>query len=91
MHVVNLTEIGPVAPRFCTPEELTAVYSVAQEIMADVEPDILAQILGEWSTALTWSSLEPGAPSEEWYYRALLLTCIQGLLGQIQPKFYTIP
>jgi hypothetical protein len=29
-----------------------------------------------------------GPVSAEWYYRALLLTCVQGLQGKITPQFY---
>ena len=90
MIVVNLQQIGPVAHRFCTREELMAVYQAAAEIIDTTESEILAEILTEWETALTWRSLDPQPVDEEWYYRALLLTCCRGLRGEIAPQFYTI-
>jgi hypothetical protein len=91
MIVVNLQQIGPVPHRFCSPEELAVVLNTAEQIIRDTEPNILDEILIEWETALTWSSLEPNPVSEEWYYRALLLTCCRGLRGEMTPQFYTIP
>jgi hypothetical protein len=67
------------------------VYAVAQEIMSTTETDVLAETLVEWETALIWRSLESDPVDDEWYYRALLLTCIRGLQGDICPDFYTIP
>jgi hypothetical protein len=90
MIVVNLQQIGLVPHRFCCPEELAVIYAIAQEIMADTEPDILNEILVEWETALIWRSLESAPVDDEWYYRALLLTCCRGLRGDTAPDFYTI-
>ena len=89
MIVVNLQQIGPCMPRFCEVEELAVVLSVAEEIMRDTEEEALTTILTEWEIALCWASLEPGTLTEEWYYRALLLTCIRGLRGEMRPVFYT--
>ena len=89
MIVVNLQQIGPVPHKFCSPEELAVVLSTAEEIIADTDHDVLAEILEEWEIGLTWASLDPEPVDEEWYYRALLLTCIRGLLGQMRPVFYT--
>ena len=90
MIVVNLQQIGPVPHRFCSPEELAVVLAVAEEIQQDTEYDDLTQILVEWETALTWRSFESGPVDEEWYYRALLVTCLRGLRGETAPQFYTI-
>jgi hypothetical protein len=90
MIVVNLQQIGPVAPKFCSPEELAVVYCVAQEILADTPEDVLLETLVEWETALTWDSISEEPVGEEWYYRALLVTCIRGLRGEMRPSFYTI-
>jgi uncharacterized protein YmfQ (DUF2313 family) len=90
MIVVNLQQIGPCAPRFCEPAELAVIYTIAQDIMAATDPDTLADILAEWETALCWRSLEEPAVGDEWYYRALLLTCCRGLRGEMTPVFYTI-
>ena len=90
MIVVNLQQIGPCMPRFCEPAELAVILSVAEEIMCDTEDDVLTTILTEWEIALCWTSLEPGTLEDEWYYRALLLTCIRGLRGEMRPVFYTI-
>ena len=90
MICVNLQQIGPVPPRFCTREELTMIMSTAAEILADTPEDVLDQILDEWETALAWTSQDLRPVSEEWYMRALLLTCIRGLRGEMRPQFYTI-
>lgn len=90
MIVVNLQQIGPVAPRFCSPEELTCVLETAEEIMATTPADVLVEILTEWEIGLTWASLDTRPVDEEWYYRALLLTCIRGLRGEMRPVFYTL-
>ena len=90
MIVVNLQQIGPVPHRFCSREELAVVLEIAEEIMATTPADVLVEILTEWETALTWASLDPQPVDDEWYYRALLLTCCRGLLGQMRPVFYTL-
>jgi len=89
MIVVNLQQIGPVPPKFCSAEELAVILQVAEEIMATTEEHVLNEILAEWETALTWDSLTEGPVSEEWYYRALLVTCCRGLRGEMRPNFYT--
>ena len=90
MIVVNLQQLGPVPPKFCSPEELACVRETAEEIMATTPADVLAEILVEWETGLTWDSLTDHPVTEEWYYRALLVTCIRGLRGEMRPVFYTI-
>jgi len=90
MIVVNLQQIGPVPHKFCSAEELAVVLSVAEEISRDTDWDSLTEILTEWETALTWRSFEQPAVDEEWYYRALLVTCLRGLRGEMRPVFYTI-
>jgi len=90
MIVVNLQQIGPCMPRFCEPAELAVVLAVAEEIMSDTEYDVLTQILNEWEAALCWASMDAEPVTEEWYYRALLVTCIRGLRGEMRPVFYTI-
>ena len=89
MIVVNLQQIGPVPHRFCSREELAVVLEIAEEIMATTPADVLVEILTEWEIGLTWASLDPQPVDDEWYYRALLLTCCRGLLGQMRPVFYT--
>jgi hypothetical protein len=37
---------------------------------------------------LTWRSLEAQPVDDAWYSRALLLTCLRGLRGEIAPNFY---
>ena len=90
MIVVNLQQIGPSMPRFCEPAELAVILSVAEEIMCDTEDEVLTTILMEWEIALCWASLDAGTLEDEWYYRALLLTCIRGLRGEMRPVFYTV-
>ena len=91
MIVVNLQQIGFVPHRFCNTEELAVVLQIAEDIMATTDQDQLDQILMEWETALIWRSLETAPVDDEWYYRALLLTCCRGLRGEMAPDFYTIP
>jgi hypothetical protein len=91
MIVVNLQQLGLVPDKTCSPEELAVVYQIAQEIITSTQTDVLAETLVEWETALVWRSLESTPVTDEWYYRALLLTCIRGLQGDIRPDFYTIP
>jgi hypothetical protein len=91
MIVVNLQQIGFVPHKFCDAEELAVVLHIAEEIMAATDADRLNEILIEWETALIWRSLDLAPVDDEWYYRALLLTCCRGLRGEIAPVFYTIP
>ena len=90
MIVVNLQQIGPSMPRYCEPEELAVILRIAEDIMETCKPDDLAAILMEWEIALCWASLDAGTLEDEWYYRALLLTCIRGLRGEMRPVFYTV-
>lgn len=76
-------------PRFCEPAELAVILEVAEDIMSTTDSDTLAEILTEWETALCWRSLESEPVGDEWYYRALLLTCCRGLRGEMRPVFYT--
>ena len=88
--IVNLQQIGPVPHRFCSREELAVVLETAEEIMATTDTETLTESLEEWEIGLTWASLDPQPVDDEWYYRALLLTCCRGLLGQMRPVFYTL-
>lgn len=90
MVIVNLTELGPVAPRWVNRAELATTLEAAEEIMADVPAAELAAILTEWELGLTWRSLEATPVDDAWYHRALLVTCLRGLRGEIQPSFYWI-
>jgi hypothetical protein len=91
MIVVNLQQLGPVPHRFCSAEELACVLETAEEILSGTATDTMTEILTEWETALTWDSISAEPVTEEWYYRALLVTCIRGLRGEMRPNFYTIP
>ena len=88
MVVVNLQQIGPVPHRFVGREELGSILQAAEEIMQDTPWDELTPILAEWEIGLTWRSLESRAVDEAWYIRALLLTCLRGLRGEMAPDFY---
>lgn len=88
MVVVNLQQIGPVPHRFVSREELGIVLESAEEIIADTPESELDEILCEWETGLTWRSLEATPVDDAWYSRALLLTCLRGLRGEIAPQFY---
>lgn len=88
MVVVNLQQIGPVPHRFVCAAELGIVLSSAEEIIADTPETELDDILAEWETGLTWRSLEATPVDDAWYSRALLLTCLRGLRGEIAPQFY---
>ena len=88
MVVVNLQQIGPVPHRFVTQAELATVLESAEEIIADTPESDLDEILAEWETGLAWRSLEAQPVDDAWYSRALLLTCLRGLRGEIAPQFY---
>ena len=88
MVVVNLQQIGPVPHRFVSREELGIIKEAAEEIIADTPCDELNEILCEWETGLTWRALEAQPVDDAWYSRALLLTCLRGLRGEIAPQFY---
>ena len=84
MVIVNLKHIADIPDRVCSREELAIVLETAEEIVELTPEDVLAEIMSEWETALIWAQAAPG---EEWYWRALLLTCCRGLLGLHRPKF----
>ena len=88
MIVVNLQQIGPVPHRFVTQEELAICLEAAEEILRDTPESDLSEILAEWETGLTWRSLETRPVSAAWYTRALLVTCLRGLRGEMAPQFY---
>lgn len=88
MVVVNLQQIGPVPHRFVTRDELQVIHEAAAEIIADTPESELDEILCDWETGLTWRALERTPVDEAWYHRALLLTCLRGLRGEIAPQFY---
>ena len=88
MVVVNLQQIGPVAPRFVSRAELAVIHESATEIIADTPESDLDEILNEWETGLTWRSLEARPVDDAWYTRALLVICLRGLRGEISPQFY---
>lgn len=84
MVIVNLKHIADIPDRICTREELRVVLDTAEEILATTPEDVIVEIMQDWETALVYGS---DAASEEWYWRALLLTCCRGLLGIHRPKF----
>ena len=88
--VANLQHLGPVPHRVVTREQLQDVLRCAEEILDETDADVLDSIILEWSTALTWTSLGEGAVDDAWYTRALLVVCLQGLRGEIQPQIYTL-
>lgn len=88
MVVVNLQHVGPVPHRFVVKEELGIVLEAAEQILADTPESELDEILAEWETGLTWRALEAAPVDDAWYHRALLVTCLRGLRGEIQPQFY---
>lgn len=88
MVVVNLQHVGPVPHRFVCREELATVLEAAEEIIRDTPESELDEILAEWETGLTWRALEATPVDDAWYSRALLLTCLRGLRGEIAPQFY---
>ena len=84
MVIVNLRHIADIPDRVCSREELRVVLDTAEEILATTPTEVVEEIMSEWETALIWAQ---DAPGEEWYWRALLLTCCRGLLGLHRPKF----
>jgi len=88
MVVVNLQQLGPVAPFFVNRANLAIVKETADEILADTPEDVMDEILDEWETGLTWRATEAEPVTDDWYLRALLLVCCRGLRGEIAPQFY---
>ena len=88
MVVVNLNQIGPVPHRFVSRQDLAAVLEACEEILADTPYDELTPVLADWETGLTWRSLEAQPVDDAWYCRALLVTCLRGLRGEMRPQFY---
>ena len=84
MVIVNLTHIADIPDRVSSREELAIVLETAEEILESTPAEVLLEIMSEWETALVYAADVPG---EEWYWRALLLTCCRGLLGLHRPKF----
>ena len=88
MVVVNLQQIGLVPHRFVATEDLATILTAAEQIMRDTPWDELTAILAAWETGLTWRSLEATPVPDAWYTRALLVTCLRGLRGEMAPDFY---
>lgn len=90
MIVVNLQQIGPVPHRVVDQEVLQDILDTALEIEADTDYDVLTEILCEWETVLAWRSFDREPVDDSWYIRAMLLTCLRGLRGEMRPQIYTI-
>jgi hypothetical protein len=88
MIIVNLQQLGPVAPFFVNRANLAIVKETADEILADTPESVMDEILDEWETGLTWRACSAEPVGEDWYLRALLLVCCRGLRGESAPQFY---
>jgi len=90
MFMVNLTDIGPVAPFLASPADLQHIHAAAEEIYATTGEEELTQVLDSWETGLTWRSLDGTTVDDAWYCRALLVTCLRGLRGESAPKIWPL-
>jgi hypothetical protein len=90
MFVINLTDIGPVAPFLATPADLQHIHAAAEEIYATTGEEELTQVLDSWETGLTWRSLDGTTVDDAWYCRALLVVCLRGLRGESAPKIWPL-
>jgi len=88
--MVNLTDIGPVAPFLASPADLQHIHAAAEEIYATTGEEELTQVLDSWETGLTWRSLDGTTVDDAWYCRALLVTCLRGLRGESAPKIWPL-
>lgn len=88
MILVNLTDIGPVAPFLASPADLQAVYAAATDVWTTTGEEDLGRILDQWEQGLTWRSLDVEPVGDAWYCRALLVTCLRGLRGETPPKVW---
>ena len=91
MVLVHLQQIGPVPPFLVSRDDLTTVLACAEEVLAEFDSDELDAVLRDWETGLTWRSLGRTEVDDAWYTRALLVTCLRGLRGEIRPEFSWLP
>jgi hypothetical protein len=87
MILVSFNQVAQVKPEFVTREQLVAVLTTAQEIIQDCPTEVLEEIIADWRLALTWSA---GTAEEQWHWRALLVICLEGLLGKTAPEIYPL-
>lgn len=88
--MVNLSDIGPVAPFLASPADLQHIYAAAEEIWQTTGEEELTRVLDQWETGLTWRSLDGTTVDDAWYCRALLVTCLRGLRGESAPKMWPL-
>lgn len=86
--MVNLSDIGPVAPFLATRDDLARVLAAAEDIVATTRSEDLNLIVTEWETGLAWQALGTEPVGDAWYCRALLCLCLRGLRGEIEPKIW---
>lgn len=89
--MVNLNLIGPVAPFLVSAQDLREVLATAEQILASTTESDLVTLLDSWETGLTWRSLDAEPVDSVWYVRALLVTCLRGLRGELAPKYHVLP
>lgn len=88
MLFIDLTDIAPVPPYLTSGDDLAQVLAAAEDILATTPAQDLREIMADWHMALSWTA---NAADEAWYVRALLLTCVVGLLGDRAPKTLRFP
>lgn len=90
MYMINLCDLGPVAPFLATPADLHDILAAAEEIYSTTTHAELTAILNRWETGLTWRSLDTQPVDDAWYCRALLVVCLRGLRGESAPKVWPL-
>jgi hypothetical protein len=87
MVLINFAKFGPVPPRLVLKPELRAIYTGAQNLLADYSWEEVEHFIKDWEIALMWTSRSEQDVTDEWYTRALIIMCLRGLMGQIRPEF----
>lgn len=90
MLVVNFQEFAPVPMATFSCGELAGVLAVAERMLLQVQPEVMERTIDSWLTALIWTGITADGVTREWYQRAVLILCILGLQGKIQPEIYTL-
>ena len=88
MVLIDLSHVAPVAAHMATQAELTAVIQAAEALCAQYTEAELDQLLDQWETTLMWAGLGAEPHTAAWCQRALLLTCLRGIRGEIAPQWW---
>jgi hypothetical protein len=87
MILIDFRDFGPVAPRAYNREDLQEILASSQALLADFTPEDISEFLCDWTATLMWSAISEGSVDDTWYDRAVIVLCLRGLRGELQPKF----